>query len=57
MNVLRIEKAGATYHIRVRLPTWHPLSALESPVIRISQDDIHKYIIVRGGVEAGNVEA
>lgn len=46
-----------TYHICVRLATGHPLSALESPVVRISQYDIHKYIVVRGGVEARNVEA
>lgn len=50
-------KDEATYNVCVRFPTRHPLSSLESPVIRISEYHIHKYIVVSGWVEARNVEA
>lgn len=47
----------STYYICVRFPTRNPLASLKSPVIWISEYDIHKYIVVRSWVEARNVEA
>lgn len=47
----------STCYICVRFPARNPLASLKSPVIWISEYDIHKYIVVRSWVEARNVEA
>lgn len=45
-----------TRYISVRFATWNPFSALESPVVWISQNYIHKNVIMSCWIQTRDVE-
>lgn len=46
-----------TLHVIVGFAAGHPLSPLETPVVRVRQHYLYEYVVVSGGIESVDVEA
>lgn len=46
-----------TLHVVVRLAARDPFPALEAPVVRVREHDLHEHVVVRAHVQSRDVEA